>query len=40
MTVDSIESSYIKDGVEHKINADKNFISRYIRVHKTEDESV
>lgn len=40
MTVDSIESSYIKDGVEHKINLDKNFISKYIRVHQTEDESV
>ena len=41
LEINSIESSYIKDGVEYQINFEKDFIKRYIHCnHSVEDEKV
>ena len=41
LEINSIESSYIKDGVEYQINFEKDFIKRYVHCnHSVEDEKV
>ena len=40
MDINSITSSYIQDGVEHKLDFEKRFISRFIHIEKCSDELI
>ena len=39
MTIDSIQTSYIKDGMEYEIELDKSFISKYVTYFENDDKS-
>jgi UDP-glucose 6-dehydrogenase len=37
LTIDSIKTSYIKDGIESEIVFDPDFIKEYIKIEDTEN---